>query len=113
VNNSLYGNSIIDNALQYYDDWYHQPFNPKALSVNIWDNGTTGNYWSDYNGTDNDGDGIGDTPYIIGEDNQDNHPLMNKFIIPEFPSWFVLPLFLFASVVAVIVRRRVAYPKSR
>ncbi len=34
------------------------------------------NYWSDYSGTDADGDGIGDTPYVIGENNQDNHPLI-------------------------------------
>jgi hypothetical protein len=43
------------------------------------------NYWPDYNGTDNNGDGIGDTPYIINEDNQDNFPLMDKIEIPIVP----------------------------
>lgn len=32
---------------------------------NFWDNGTIGNYWSDYNGTDINTDGIGDQPYFI------------------------------------------------
>jgi parallel beta-helix repeat protein len=35
-----------------------------------------GNFWSDYNGTDNDGDGVGDTPYSINENNTDNYPLI-------------------------------------
>ncbi|KAF5437232.1 CASH domain-dontaining protein, partial [Candidatus Methanophagaceae archaeon] len=34
-----------------------------------------GNYWSDYMGSDGDGDGIGDTPYSIGSD-KDDYPLM-------------------------------------
>jgi parallel beta-helix repeat protein len=46
-------------------------------STNTWDNGYEGNYWSDYAGTDSDGDGIGDTPYVIDSNNQDNYPLMN------------------------------------
>ena len=43
-----------------------------------WDNGREGNFWSDYNGTDTNGDGIGDTPYTIDQLNQDRYPLMQS-----------------------------------
>jgi nitrous oxidase accessory protein NosD len=44
--------------------WYASPNGP-------------GNYWDDYNGSDENHDGIGDTPYeIYGAGNQDLYPLM-------------------------------------
>ena len=43
---------------------------------NLWDNSSVGNYWSNYNGTDADGNGIGDTPFIINAGNSDNYPLI-------------------------------------
>jgi parallel beta-helix repeat protein len=48
-------------------------------SINVWDDGVEGNYWSDYTGVDSNYDGIGDIPYIIDESNQDKHPLMGMF----------------------------------
>ena len=65
--NTIYHNNFVNNALQVVGD---------TDSVNSWDNGTVGNYWSDYKGIDWDGDGIGDTPYIIDERNRDNYPMM-------------------------------------
>jgi len=47
--------------------------------VNIWDNGFEGNYWSNYNGTDSNRDGIGDATHEIDANNIDHHPLMGIF----------------------------------
>jgi hypothetical protein len=46
---------------------------------NIWDLNGEGNYWTDYNGTDANADGIGDTQYKIDFRNRDNDPLMGQF----------------------------------
>jgi parallel beta-helix repeat protein len=72
-NNTFYHNNLVDNTNQVY---LENSFN------NTWDNGCEGNYWSDYDGADLDGNGIGDTWYIINEDNIDNYPLMNLYWNP-------------------------------
>lgn len=52
-------------------------------SWNGWDNGQEGNYWSSYEGKDDNKDGIGDTPYVIDENNADNYPLMAQVEISK------------------------------
>jgi len=71
INNQIYKNTFIDNNagdIQARDN----------SGENIWTNGTHGNYWNDYTGSDFDMDGIGDSPYALGGDQgaQDPHPLM-------------------------------------
>jgi parallel beta-helix repeat protein len=84
-NNMIYHNYFISNTRQVYDS--HMDNRSMASSVNFWDFGYPlgGNYWSNYAGLDvksgsnqdqPSSDGIGDTPYIIYENNKDNYPLM-------------------------------------
>jgi len=73
---------------------------------NIWDDGATGNYWSDYNGTDANHDNIGDTPSIIDANNSDRYPLMPTYIIPEFPSFLTILLFAMATLIVLIAYRK-------
>ena len=85
-------NIIFNN---YFSDNYK---NVEALGENFWNitnhTGTNiiggsnigGNYFSDYTGTDNNGDGFGESPYYISfGSNKDNLPLA----IPEVPTIFL------------------------
>ena len=38
---------------------------PVQSSLPPWDNDSSGNYWSDYTGTDINGDGLGDAPFMV------------------------------------------------
>jgi len=67
ANNTIYCNNF-NNTHQVWSD-----------SKNIWDDGSKGNYWSNYTGEDLNGDRIGDDPHIIDVKNQDNYPLMGMF----------------------------------
>jgi len=91
-NNFIYGNNFNHNSENVVVAFIRDP------PVNYWCYGTVGNYWSDYNGTDADGDGIGDAPYIIEttyidyeryrnvtvEEGRDNYPSMTPFEISPF-----------------------------
>ena len=72
-NNTFYHNNFINNT--------HQVFIHTPGYTNFWNNGypSGGNYWDNYTGTDANGDGIGDLPHVIDEDNVDNYPLMGQF----------------------------------
>jgi nitrous oxidase accessory protein len=68
----FYHNNLINNSRHIY---------ASTPTPAIWDNGypSGGNYWSDYNGTDADGDGIGDTQYEAVADIVDRYPLINPW----------------------------------
>jgi len=94
--NSIHHNNFIDNTQQV----------SSIYSVNVWDDGVEGNYWSNYeqkypNATEIDDSGIWDTPYVIDEINQDHYP-----IVTEFPSLLILPIFIMTTLLAVTVYKR-------
>jgi len=111
--NILYNNNFINNTNQWFDIVLGSFPNVFPISVSTWDNGTAGNYWSDYlakypNATEIDASGIGDTPYVIYNNNTDRFPLMKPFsipeiAIPEFPSLIILPLFAIATLLMALL----------
>ena len=83
-NNTMYDNELINNTYQVIN----------LQSVNAWDAGypSGGNYWSDYasvdlkSGPSQDmlgSDGIGDTRYVIDENNTDRYPLISPVAIHD------------------------------
>jgi len=78
--NKIFHNNFVDNTLQ-----------ARTSGSHVWDDGypSGGNYWSDYSDVDfysgpyqneTGSDGIGDTPYVIDGNNQDNYPLIDPSV---------------------------------
>ena len=65
--NIIYRNNFINNTIQV----------DMGASVGVWDNGAEGNYWSDYDGQDLDGDGVGDT--LLPFQGLDQYPLVEAW----------------------------------
>ena len=88
-NNTICGNTILSNSngirltFSSNNTIYHNNLNNMdqvwTESTNIWIFDDEGNYWGDYTGQDLNGDGIGDAPYVIDENNKDDNPLMGIF----------------------------------
>jgi len=68
--NKIHHNNFKWNMVNGYDS---------TISLNNWDDGAQGNYWSDYTGTDDNNDGFGEDPYVVpGGGSRDWHPFMKN-----------------------------------
>ncbi len=96
-NNLFVHNDFINNQK-------HVMIPSDKTTMNLWDNGKEGNFWSNYNGTDLNSDGIGDSAYVIDANNIDNYPLMNPITTSsQTETEFKENIFSCLSVVAVSV----------
>lgn len=80
-NNWFFHNNFIDNKKQVVIG-EESADGQTDNSTNIWDDGTRGNYWSDYKErypNAREVDSVWDTPYVINENNKDRYPLVNPF----------------------------------
>ncbi|GEM_PF-5492947 len=68
--NSIYGNNFLNNGKQNAED---------GSGTNIWDDGSSGNYYDDFHCIDGDGDGICDEEHRVGDSGAvDRYPLASK-----------------------------------
>jgi parallel beta-helix repeat protein len=91
VKNNVVGNDYGIYCSDSYENVYHHNnfianhhqayFSGYILEPNLWHDSLSqeGNYWSDYDGTDTNEDGVGDSGYRIDKNNRDDHPLMGTF----------------------------------
>jgi parallel beta-helix repeat protein len=71
-------NAAVENNLSYYDSFI-KSFGEMGNRTDtvFWDNGSVGNYWSDYNGNGT---------YVIDENNVDHYPLTQQVDISSIAS---------------------------
>ncbi len=91
--NKIFGNNVISSTSygcwlccnSKFNEIFKNNFSLNSISAydifeNNWSKNCLGNYWDDYNGTDNNDDGIGDTPYLIspkGGPSRDYYPIVD------------------------------------
>jgi parallel beta-helix repeat protein len=81
--NNVYGIFLLapsaNNIVHHNTVKEHTFYSYGVLTTNVWDDGANGNYWGDYDGTDSDGNGIGDQPHPISPGGEDRFPLVDFF----------------------------------
>lgn len=114
TDNILYYNNFINNTYYHAHDesnntWYNEELKH-------------GNYWDDYNGTDKNNDGIGDTQYSIeGNTSIDKYPLMSlytgeidgEFVVDEGTLYFMLVVSLIVATLFLLPIAYIWYRKTR
>jgi parallel beta-helix repeat protein len=98
IENDIYYNidygiiiGMSSNNIIYHNNIANSSYLASDTGINFWDDGypSGGNYWRDYTGldensgpdqTDPGSDGIGDDPYEIDTDTQDEYPLMEPYL---------------------------------
>jgi parallel beta-helix repeat protein len=113
---TLYGSS--DNKICHNNFINNQYQVGSAGSINVWDDGVSGNYWSDYltkypNAAQVDSSGVWNTPYVIDTNNTDYYPLMVQYAIPEFPPIQATMFFMSLTLLAVIIYKKKGVKRSQ
>jgi len=101
-NNTFFSNNFLNNTEQVKVEI---PSFAKYDSVNSWDDGKEGNYWSDYKDEYLDAkeltnSGIWDTSYVINDNNIDHYPLLNQIAPVDQSDDF--PLIWVAAAIGVV-----------
>jgi len=104
-NNRLYQNKFVNNNRSAYD-----------LFSNQWQYNKIGNYWSDYYGSDDNNDGIGESKYFIdGDTAVDPYPLIDPSfsIIDPTKSSKQIPvdslILFFICIILILLFRKIKY----
>lgn len=116
INITLTHNSFVDNDV-HFSGCFCEGYNTTE-PMHTWDDGKEGNFWSDYNGSDVNGDDVGDTPYVIDVQNQDRYPLMQieatpptatpKMPVETIVAAIALSIIIVAAVIAYRRRKKKA-----
>jgi parallel beta-helix repeat protein len=84
ANNNIFQNSmglILDNTTEnivYHNNFTNNEKGGFDDGINFWDYNGEGNYWSDYEGEDQNSNGIGDTQQAILPNGVDRYPLIQS-----------------------------------
>jgi parallel beta-helix repeat protein len=110
-NNIIHHNNFINNVNQT---------SVAGASINVWDDGAYGNYWSNYKGWDGvwilgfvfGRDGIGDQPYVINADNKDRFPVTTNYPPPDMGQIAAVIILVIAIVVVAVFVKRIRKRKK-
>ena len=86
-NMHVFQNNFIDNINHADTTWYNtssgvdwkSPVPMKYSYDGANYSGYLGNYWDTYGGVDADGNGVGDTPFVVDGSDKDRYPLTERF----------------------------------